>query len=117
MLIELEALDLELALLREELAMRVERAVAEFGRNGAGLPQRAFALDLMDLELMLFQPLPELELIQPACILRREVGLPRADALLHTQIERVLLLLHVQPALIVRACRVRNAGKLQESAG
>jgi hypothetical protein len=115
-LIELETLDLKLALLREELALHVERAVAEFGCNRAGLSQRAFTLDLMHFELMLLQPLLELELLQPACVLRGEVGLPRAQALLKTQIERVLLLFHVQPALIARVCRVRAAGKAEQSA-
>ena len=116
MLIELEALDLKLALLREQLALRVQRAVAELGRDGAGLSQRAIALDLMHFELMLFQPLLKLELVQPPCVLRREVVLPRAQALLQPQIERVLLLLDLKPAVIRGTCRVRAAGEVKQRA-
>jgi len=115
-LIELEALELELALLREQLALRVQRAVAEFGGDGAGLSQRAIALDLMHFQLMLFQPLLKLELVQPPCVLRREVVLPRAQALLQPEIERVLLLLVLKPAVIRSACRVRDAGKVKQRA-
>ena len=117
MLIELKALDLELALLREQLALRVQCAVAEFGRDGAGLSQGAIALDLMHFELMLFQPLLKLELVQPPGVLRREVMLPRAQALLQPEVERVLLLLELKPAVIHSACRVRAAGKVKQRAG
>ena len=111
LLFELEALELKLPLLREEAALHVERAVAAFGRSRFGIHQRALALELGELELMLLQPLLDLETMEPLRILRREVRLPRAQALLEPQIERVLVLLEMQPAVIGVVCRVRDAGE------
>ena len=114
--VELELLALELALRRENLALCIEAPVERFGRVGSRLlPQRALALDLLDIELLLLHALLQVELVEPALVRRAEIVAPRPRALLKLEVECVVLLLHVQPPRVGRGtwqgrCREEKAG-------
>jgi hypothetical protein len=98
--IELEALVLELALLRENLALHLEAPRGRFRRGHASVPaQRVISDRLLKLELLLFHALLEVKLVEPARIVRREIVAPRPCALPQAQLEGVLLLLHVEPRI------------------
>jgi hypothetical protein len=98
--IELEALVLELALLRENLALHLEAPRVRFrGAHAGVLAHRVISDGLLKLELLLFHTLLEVKLIEPARIARREIVAPRACALPQAQLEGVLLLLHVEPRI------------------
>jgi hypothetical protein len=97
--VELELLDLQLALLRESFALRAQVRVARPRRQRRRVaPQELVALNLLLLELLQLQALLEIELIETSRIGRREVVAPRTHALLQIQIERVLLLPQLQLA-------------------
>ena len=98
--IELKALVLELALLRKNLALHLEAPRGRLRGPHAGmLAQRVISDGLLKLELLLFHALLEVKLVEPARIVPREVVAPRACALPQTQLEGVLLLLHVEPPI------------------
>jgi hypothetical protein len=106
--IELEALVLELALLRENLALDLEAPHGRFRRAHAGLLAEHMILGrLLKLQLLLFHALLEVKLVEPSRIVGREVMAPRACALPQTQLAGVLLLLHVEPRVSGRDIRHR----------
>jgi hypothetical protein len=110
--VELELLDLELALLRESFALSAQMRVAHAGRQRSGLaPRELVALHLLLLELLQLQTLLELELVETSRIGRREVVTPRAHTLLQIQIERVLLLPQLQLAARAVGVRVECNGR------
>src|SRR4051794_34916737 len=100
-LLEGETPQLEVGLPLENLALRVEPRVGRSVRQSGTAPQQRFALELLLLELLLLDALIELELLELARVRRRNGMIRRAQALLHVQIQRVLLLLNLQ--LAVRA--------------
>jgi hypothetical protein len=107
--IELEALELQHALLRERLALCIEAAIVLAGRKLAGAAfERALALHLPKLELLLFHALAQLELVETARIGRAERVAPRDRALPQLKIEGVLLLFDMQATVLGR--RARRAG-------
>lgn len=107
--VELEALKLERALLRENLALRVEAAIEHLGGTCAGAAaQRTLALDLLQLELLLVHALLQLEVVEPARIRRAQSVAACLRALAQLEVERILLLLDVQPPVMVRRERRRR---------
>ena len=103
--IELEALNLELALLRELLALPFE-ATRVMGCLAA---QAELALELLLLELLVLKSLLELQRVESARVLRCELGRPAPDALLQLEVERVLLLLELELAMLENSvCRART---------
>jgi hypothetical protein len=123
LLLHVEALDLELALLRETLALQgVARVLRSRGRRARWAPELILALELLLLEHLLLDALLQLELAEPALVSRRQVVTARADALLQLKIERVLLLLNLQLAAIacgtlrMRICSEREKRQQRECA-
>lgn len=99
--LELELLALELALRRKYLALRVDAGVGDCAWNRTRLlPQRMVALDLLYVELLLLHALLEVELVELARVGRAQVVAPRPGALLQLEVQRVVLLLHVEAARI-----------------
>lgn len=94
--IEIEALDLELALEGEQLALRREAPVEAIGRQRGIRSEQVLALELLPIQLLLLQPLIELKLLDSACIGWAHTVLARGEALLKAEIERTLLLLDLK---------------------
>jgi hypothetical protein len=94
--IELEALKLELAFLGEELALRLEPA----GVVRRLPPQARLTLGLLLLELLVFEPVLKLQRVESARIGRRKIGGAPAKTLLQLEVERVLLLLELEPPML-----------------
>ena len=81
--LELELLVLELALHREELALRISTPVERLRRIGPCLrPQRVIALDLLHVEPLLLHALLEVKLVEPMGIGGAEIVTPCPGALL-----------------------------------
>jgi hypothetical protein len=118
LLLEIEALQLKLALRRERFALRVEPRRERRIRQCAGAAQQELALDLLLLELALRHALLELKLLEPPRVRGSDVVTRRAQRLLEVQIERVLLLLELK--LSARAgqlgCARRTRAGEQEKA-
>ena len=77
---------------------------------------------MFKLELLLLEALTQGEVVQPACIGRRERVTPRGRALPQLKVQRVLLLLDVQPAVLGRRARpqrvaVRADGQYEDDQG
>jgi hypothetical protein len=71
-------------------------------------------LKLLLLELLLLEPLLQVKLIEAALVRGAEVVTPRTNALLKIQVERVLVLLHVQLTALACSSRgVRPGGQLE----
>ena len=107
--IELEALNLELALLRELLALtleatRVMRCLAA---------QTQLALKLLLLELLVLQSLLELQRVESARVFRCELGRPAPDPLLQLEVECVLLLLELELPMLENSVRRARTGPVE----
>src|SRR4051812_18743530 len=90
LLIEIEKVQLELALLCELFALRLQPGIGRsVGVRGGIASQQEVAGNLLLLELLLLHALLELQLVETARIGGREVGVRRAQRLLKVQIERV----------------------------
>ena len=102
--VELETLKLELPLLRKTIALRLEpRCVVR-----CLPPEAQLALELLLLELLVFESLLQLKGVESPRVFRRELRCAAADALLKLKVERILLLLELE--LPVLGNRVRRAG-------
>jgi hypothetical protein len=97
--IELEALHLQLTLLRGELAFAIEAACG-LGPIGQSAPQHVLALPLLLLELLVFQTLLKLQRFHAARVRRREILRAAADALLQLEIQGVLLSLELETPVL-----------------
>lgn len=109
LLIEVEALRLQLALLSKQIALQVHApAHVIVAQERPASFEHALAVGLVQLELLLPETLLQLELLDSACIGGARIVTPRAQAVvLQVEVERILLLLQLQVAAVVR---VRCAG-------
>ena len=113
-LLPLEALQLKLPLLRENVALQSGLGVTRKWIRARAVSPRAIAVNLLLLELLLLEALPEVKLVEPALIRGIEIGTSRTHALLEMQGERVLMLLHLElPALHGSARRVHRGRELR----
>ena len=72
------------------------------------------ALQLMLLELVVLHTLSELKRLEPALVSRIEIEAPRAQILLQVQIECILLLFEMKPAMRPGNVRGVRAGAHQQ---
>lgn len=98
-----------MALLRCEIAFRVD-ATCRLGGVRQSAPQDILALSLLLLELLIFEPLLELQRVQAACVRRRKILRATADALLQLKIQCVLLLLQLETPML----EISGVGGLRE---
>ena len=99
--VELEALELQRALLRESRTLRFQLARPHVRRKRSALTfERPLSLTLFKLELLSLQALTQGKLIEPARVGRIESVTSRSCALPQLKVERILLLLDVQPAVL-----------------
>ena len=102
MAIELVTLELELPLLSEPLALRIE-LVLRVRRGRQASPQRFLPYTLLLLEQLRLKALFELQRFYALRVGGSEVGRAPAHVLLQVQVQRVLLLLELEmPMLEIR---------------